>query len=183
MRVLTSIFPLIAFTLCRTQAFAQNNFYISANQDHIITLNSISRSDDQSAFGFLSIMASKNPNSSLIDWKVKNEADSTVFAIEKSTDAGKTFIPIGKIQSNGMGEYGFTDSQPVDGQNQYRLKVQDSQGGVSYSSILILVYHQQVTASKNEPSRDDEVTYLDPDTSPGLSASYYIKTANSISGL
>lgn len=82
-----------------------------------------------------------------------------------------------------MGEYGFTDSQPVDGQNQYRLKVQDSQGGVSYSSILILVYHQQVTASKNEPSRDDEVTYLDPDTSPGLSASYYIKTANSISGL
>ncbi len=183
MRVLTSIFILIASTLCGTQLFAQNNFYTSANQDHITTLNSISHRDEQPSFGFLSIMASKNPNSSLIDWKVKNEADSTVFAIEKSTDAGKTFMSIGKIQSNGMGMYSFTDNQPADGQNQYRLKVQDSKGSISYSSILILVYHQQITASKNEPSPDDEVTYLDPDTNSGLSASYYIKTANSISGL
>lgn len=179
MRVLTSIFTLIAFTLCGTQLFAQNNFYTSAGQDHITTLNSLSHSGEQSGFSFLSIMASKSSNSSLIGWKVINETDSTLFAVEKSTDAGKTFMPIGKIRSNGMGMYSFTDSQPADGQNQYRLKVQDNHGGISYSSILILVYHQQITASKSELSPDEELQYLDPDTNSG----YYSKTGSLISGL
>ena len=177
MKALTIIFILITLTFYGADVIAQKTYYAIANAKHNTASKHIDCQSPDSTFSLSSIIAAKTPNSSLIGWKVKNESDTTTFALEKSIDAGKTFISIAKVQSNGMGTYSLTDYQPVSGQNQYRLKIQDSQGGVSYSTVLTLVYTQQKADSKNRASSDQEVKYLDPDMSPGFNAGSYIKTA------
>jgi hypothetical protein len=100
------------------------------------------RQNPDSALRLVSLVATKNNNTSLIAWEVKNESDSTAFAVERSIDTGKTFGLLGNIQSNGTGIYSFVDKKPVTGQNQYRLKVKDTLGNISYSKIVSLLYSQ-----------------------------------------
>jgi hypothetical protein len=176
MKALTTIFILITLSFYGADVIAQKIYYASADAKRTTASKHLDGQSPDSIFSLSSIMAAKMPGSSLIGWKVRNESDTTTFALEKSIDAGKTFIAIAKIQSNGMGTYSFTDNQPVDGQNQYRLKMQDSRGGARYSTVLTLVYPQQNADRKKGVSTDQAVKYLDPDMSPGLNAGSYIKT-------
>jgi hypothetical protein len=100
------------------------------------------RQNPDSALRLVSLVATKSNNTSLIAWEVKNDSDSTAFSVERSIDTGKTFGLLGNIQSNGTGIYSFVDKKPVTGQNQYRLKVTDSLGNISYSKIVTLLYSQ-----------------------------------------
>jgi hypothetical protein len=138
------------------------------------------RQSPDSSFSLLSIIATKNSASSLIGWKVKNEADSTTFGVEKSIDTGKTFASIGNIRSNGSGIYSFVDRKPATGQNQYRLKVQDSQGAASYSSVLTLVYYQQNVSNKMKLFPNPAINDINMDMSPGSNVSYNIKVVNAL---
>jgi len=73
-------------------------------------------------------------------WFVKNEANYTTYVIERSTDNGKTFAPIGTLNSNGAKNYSLSDQAPVQGLNQYRLKQIDLNGDFTYSKIVPVMF-------------------------------------------
>ena len=75
------------------------------------------------ALSLLDFDAAKKSDGSLITWKVKDEYNSTTFYVERSTDKGETFQPIGSTQSTGAGSYNLLDKYPVTGENQYRLEL------------------------------------------------------------
>lgn len=81
-----------------------------------------------------------------LSWTTKNEANYTVFTIEKSTDGGKTFTAIGTVAANNTGSYSFTDNKADNGNILYRLNqtVLDDQ---SYSDNVQIKLNTLNTAS------------------------------------
>ncbi|MDB5142784.1 MAG: hypothetical protein JWQ66_1497 [Mucilaginibacter sp.] len=140
------------------------------------------RQNPDSALSLLSFVATKNSNSSLIGWKVKNESDSTTFFVERSLDTGKTFVSLGSVQSNGTGIYSFVDTKPATGQNQYRLEIKDNQNNSNYSPILTLVYPLQNAAnSKIKLFPNPIVNNINLEMNSGSKASVYnIKIVNTL---
>lgn len=74
-----------------------------------------------------------------VNWTVENEQNYTKFAVERSTDGGKTFNIIGSITGAGQGAYGFTDKAPA-GQNLYRLQSEDINSNIAYSNVVPIAY-------------------------------------------
>jgi len=74
-------------------------------------------------------------------WAVENEANYTTFNVQRSTDNGKTFQTLGTLQSDGSGNYTFTDKSPVlVGQDKYRLQLTDVNNQITYSGIIAIQY-------------------------------------------
>lgn len=94
----------------------------------------------QKELKLVSFSADKAPAGSLISWKVKNEYNTTAFYVDRSTDKGQTFLPMGSLQSNSTGSYSLVDKNPVKGENQYRLELLDINNNTSYSNIATLFY-------------------------------------------
>ncbi len=92
------------------------------------------------ALRLLSFEAAKSNDGSLLSWKTKDEYNTTTFYIERSTDKGETFQPIGSAQATGAGSYNLVDKYPVTGENQYRLKLFDINSNITYSNVVSLVY-------------------------------------------
>jgi len=84
--------------------------------------------------------AAKSTDGSLLNWKVKDEYNTTMFYVERSTDKGETFQPIGSAQATGAGSYNLVDKYPVTGENQYRLKLYDINSNTTYSKVATLFY-------------------------------------------
>ncbi|HEY8784085.1 MAG TPA: T9SS type A sorting domain-containing protein [Mucilaginibacter sp.] len=94
-------------------------------------------------------------------WITENEADYTNFTVERSTDNGATFYALGSFVSSGMGTYSFLDKNPLPiaiGTNQYRLKLVDLNGGITYSHIVTLIYGN----SSNNPDKSNLTIYPNP---------------------
>lgn len=74
-----------------------------------------------------------------LDWTTANELNNDGFEIQKSIN-GKEWRKIGFIQGQGktneMNEYQYQDSNPVSGNNYYRLKQIDFDGAFEYSNIV-----------------------------------------------
>ena len=72
----------------------------------------------------------------LLDWKTTNEQNNDHFDIERSAD-GTGFASIGSVAATGTagGSYSFTDGNPRDGMNYYRLRQVDNDGTYTYSPI------------------------------------------------
>lgn len=103
-----------------------------------------------STFGFLgsittplpvtlvSFNASKEGSVSVLNWETTAESNSERFSIERSHDS-KSWNEIGsrlaKGESNSSVKYSFTDDQPLQGANLYRLKMIDRDGTFAYSRI------------------------------------------------
>jgi hypothetical protein len=90
-------------------SFAHDRFYLSVG---------IAPGHDYKLLGF---NGTKITAGIQLNWKVDNESNFTKFAIEKSTNDGKSFIVIDSLQSTGTGNYTFTDPAPGMGQITYRL--------------------------------------------------------------
>jgi hypothetical protein len=88
----------------------------------------------------LNFTAAKITNGAQIVWKTVNEENYTNFTIERSTDNGKTFDVLGGLLSNNMGTYSFLDKAPSMAANQYRLRLEDFNGNISYSQVITLLY-------------------------------------------
>ena len=82
-----------------------------------------------------------------INWKTVNEQNTSDFIIESSKDVTH-FKPIGTLKAIGSGAngYQFTDNNPTDGINYYRLKSVDKDGAVSYSKVVSV----QLTVNSNQ---------------------------------
>src|SRR5258708_40341589 len=81
--------------------------------------------------GLLSFDAEKKGASVLLTWKTAQEQKSDRFEIERSAD-GISYHLIGTLAASGntsmVTSYSFTDHQPLDGINYYRLKQVDIDG-------------------------------------------------------
>ncbi|WP_342086608.1 T9SS type A sorting domain-containing protein [Dyadobacter sp. OTU695] len=84
-------------------------------------------------------------NGSLLDnavslsWTTTEEAGSSHFDIERSTDA-REFIQLGRVQAKGNSaatqQYLFVDAKPLAGNNYYRLRMVDLDGKFEYSRTI-----------------------------------------------
>jgi hypothetical protein len=89
----------------------------------------------------LNFTALKATGGAQVIWKVENEADYTNFTVERSVDNGTTFNALTGFSSSTLGTYGFLDANPVTTvADQYRLKMTDLNGTVTYSKIVVLQY-------------------------------------------
>jgi hypothetical protein len=92
------------------------------------------------ALRLLNFTAAKVTNGAQIVWKTVNEENYTNFTVERSTDNGKTFDVLGGVLSSNLGTYGFLDKAPSLAEDQYRLKLEDFNGNISYSNVVTLLY-------------------------------------------
>ena len=98
----------------------------------------------------------------LLSWSTKTEINTHYFIIQHSTD-GTSFKEIGSVKAIGIGanNYAFSDNNPVNGINYYRLKMLDKDGSISYSkvvSIELSIINFQFSITPN-PAKD-KVTIL-----------------------
>ena len=86
----------------------------------------------------VSFKASSEGTTALLSWSTATETNSDRFDIERSQN-GKQWNKIGSVKSNQESNserfYSFTDAEPLDGQNLYRLKMIDLDRTFAYSSI------------------------------------------------
>jgi hypothetical protein len=155
-------------------SYGRNRFKIVVRQDPALAMHKLSFSAIKTEFG------------AQVSWQTENESTDYIFNLEKSTNKGKTFTQIAKIESNGAGLYSFLDTNPVKGENQYRVKslnvIHDS---VSYSGIAKLMYADTanipthgIAVYPNPASDIVNIKMISNTADPG-SGSYRIKISNS----
>ena len=91
----------------------------------------------------LDFTASRASGGVQVNWKTENEENYTNFTVERSTDNGTTFKAIGGLISSAQGRYGLLDTNPLivaGTTDQYRLKLQDLNGAITYSRVVTLGY-------------------------------------------
>ena len=122
--------PTYNFTIDKSNAasFGANRFSLVIRQSTVMALR------------LLDFTAAKATNGAQIIWKTANEQNYTNFTVERSTDNGKTFDALGGFVSSASGTYTYIDKNPLVALNQYRLKMEDLNGAVSYSKIAPLLY-------------------------------------------
>ncbi|MEO6133561.1 MAG: T9SS type A sorting domain-containing protein [Ginsengibacter sp.] len=89
----------------------------------------------------------KNKTTVQLSWQTTNEINTSHFTLQRSAN-GTIFNIIGRVEAkntSGNNDYSFTDANPVDGVNFYRLQMVDIDGKTTYSSIIKIVF-----AGKNE---------------------------------
>ncbi len=75
----------------------------------------------------LSFTATPLTDAVRLDWVTSREVDNDRFIVERSKE-GRDFTPIGAVPA-GTGTYAFVDAAPFPGQNLYRLRQVDLDGG------------------------------------------------------
>lgn len=114
----------------------------------------LSRSNTVSPFApgalpvnFLSFEAKKQNSSAWLHWKVNGAIDVDKYVVERSA-GGSNFISIGEVPEDPAGsanpagsgekEYTFTDIQPLNGNDFYRIVETDKDGKSTLSAIRLL---------------------------------------------
>ena len=77
-------------------------------------------------------------SNSQLDWGVQDETGLSQFEVQRSGD-GAQFSTVGSVTAASYntvpGQYAFTDLQPLQGLNYYRLAMMDEDGTVTYSGV------------------------------------------------
>ncbi|HXB91933.1 MAG TPA: T9SS type A sorting domain-containing protein [Puia sp.] len=72
-------------------------------------------------------------------WTTSMESNSDHFSIERSTDGGQQWNPIGTVAAHGNSsvaiDYSFVDANPAAGNSEYRLQLVDRDGRYAYSEV------------------------------------------------
>lgn len=84
-------------------------------------------------YQLISFTAEKVTEGIKISWKAYNEGNYTGFELEKLNGQ---YAPIYDIQSNGNNTYSYVDRNPLAGANTYRLKQNDINNAVSFSTPI-----------------------------------------------
>ena len=91
----------------------------------------------------------------ILNWNTASESNSSYFSIERSNDA-QTYYSIGRVNASGFSsaevKYNFTDDNPLEGKNYYRLVMIDKDGALEYSKIV------SISNKKNNSLR---IIYID----------------------
>jgi trimeric autotransporter adhesin len=111
-----------------TASYGNNRFRVVIREDRALGLH------------LLNFAATKVTDGSEVVWKTENEQNYTNFTVERSIDNGVNFDVMNGLTSSGLGTYSYLDKAPVNGADQYRLKLVDLNGTVTYSKIVTLMY-------------------------------------------
>jgi hypothetical protein len=108
------------------------------------------RQNSALAFHLVDFTAEKVAGGVETAWKTENEQGYTNFTVERSNDGGQTYDNIDSLLSDSLGAYSFIDKSQaataVGATDQYRLKIQDQSGTVSYSNVVTLMYSNAAIA-------------------------------------
>ena len=88
----------------------------------------------------LNFTAAEATGGTQVTWLTENESNYTSFTVQRSTDNGQTYADLTSLMSYGLGTYSFLDKTPANGVDQYRLKILDLNGTITYSKIVSLSY-------------------------------------------
>jgi hypothetical protein len=92
----------------------------------------------------------KLEQAALLTWKTTSETNSSHFGVQHSTN-GKSWLTLGTVAAQGeskiSSQYTFTHPAPAEGENLYRLKMTDTDGTFTYSSIRSVVFSRDHTIS------------------------------------
>lgn len=110
----------------------------------------------------ISFTAEKEGNQAQLAWSTSEEVNSEKFEIERSA-AGRKWTRIGSLPAGGdvlnaVTRYHFTDSDPMPGENLYRLKMIDRDQTFAYSRIVSLNFKTKVVASTYPNPASDKLT-------------------------
>ncbi|SEI41895.1 Por secretion system C-terminal sorting domain-containing protein [Dyadobacter koreensis] len=90
-----------------------------------------------------------------LNWATTSETNSERFEIQKSADA-KNWNALSSVSAKGesktRADYNFTDVNPFNGQNFYRLKMIDRDGTFAYSRINSIKLKAEINAVKMYPN-------------------------------
>ncbi len=111
-----------------TTTFGKNRFQVVVRQNHALGIH------------LLGFSATKALTGAQIIWKTENEQDYTNFTVERSSDNGITYNELTAFISNRQGTYSYVDKSLLVSTYQYRLKIEDFNGIVSYSNVVTLLY-------------------------------------------
>lgn len=82
------------------------------------------------------IDAKNEGTKNIVNWQTATEAKGDIFELEKSSN-GTNFSFVTAIGAKGTASsYSYTDAQPYNGVNYYRLKFKNVSGSVTYSPIV-----------------------------------------------
>lgn len=90
---------------------------------------------------WLNFSGNNNGTSNILRWTTASEINNDYFSIEKSQN-GEGWSEIGKVSGKGNStertNYDFTDLSPKVGENYYRIKQVDFDGGINFSKIIVV---------------------------------------------
>jgi len=99
----------------------------------------------------------------LLNWSTEKEIDNDYFELERSAD-GINFAKIATIDAIGVSSmlqhYQYSDNQPINGWNYYRLKQVDNNSAYQYSSTIALYNGNDEVGIKLQPNpATDKVSF------------------------
>jgi hypothetical protein len=89
----------------------------------------------------LTFTAAKFEESVNLTWKTANETAFSHFEIQKSVDA-KEFGPVASVKGSQTSIYNYTDANPIEGINYYRLNMVDVDGSNKLSKVIALTFEK-----------------------------------------
>ncbi len=107
---------------------------------------------------FISFDGVLQNNEAVLNWSTASEINNKGFDVERSSD-GQNFASIGFVQGNGTtsikSNYTFSDPKLVSGNNYYRLKQEDYDGKIAYSSVINLQFSKLDWSVLGNPSNNE----------------------------
>ena len=92
-------------------------------------------------------------NAVIMNWNTSTELNTSSFEVQHSLD-GVNFASIGVMKAIGSGanSYQFTDKNPANGINYYRLKSIDKDGVNSYTKVASVIYKAELASFSIYPT-------------------------------
>lgn len=121
-------------------------------------------------------------NSTVLTWVTANEVNTDRFEIERSTD-GKLFTAIGSKKSKnttGRHQYSFTDENPLEGYNYYRLKQLDHDAAFTYSDVKVVKNKSQNSFSIYPNPASNQIQVRHASTKEGAVISIYSSNGDKV---
>ncbi len=113
------------FTVASGVASYLNRFVVMFTNTSVLSLN------------FLAIHAKPNNGSNEVSWTVAGESGYSKYEVQRSSN-GKDFYSIGMQAAAQQNSYRYTDHQPVNTGNYYRIKAISLSGNNVYSAVVHL---------------------------------------------
>ena len=92
----------------------------------------------------LSFDAVQKDQNILLHWKVTNENNIADYGVLFSTD-GKSWSEIGRVNAKNSSDYSYTHTAPVNGNNYYKLQVNEVGGANTFSKVITLLINEANT--------------------------------------
>ncbi|MBK6938497.1 MAG: T9SS type A sorting domain-containing protein [Chitinophagaceae bacterium] len=137
-----------------------------------VTTTTTNLSFDAGIVGFVTLPAAielaavKSGNTAILNWTVSAERDVRSYTLQRSGN-GTLFTDLVSYTADGRTNYSKVDAKPLSGINYYRVRIENTDGSISYSEVKIVKFEAKgiVTVFPNPAS--DKVNIQLPDNWQG----------------